>query len=177
MLIRRTNRTRAAAMAEMCLLAPVMILMWFGIDYFRSGYARRLAALGNARAAAWKLAYSNDGSCFAEKEFFSGFTGEANMMDPGVVGAKGAEATNSFKGDTSSSMLMYAHANISAQMSTKAAFHSGGAVGTVRGGAYVTCNEVVPATNAAAGKGSNGWDKYADQNVLTPLWDFVKSIF
>ena len=166
-------------MAEMCLLAPVMILMWFGIDYFRSGYARRLESLAKAHQTAWKLAYSNDGSCFANKEFFAGFTGEADITDSGNVGEKGAEATNAFSGSTSSSMFMYAHANVSAHMATKSAHFQGDAVGQVGGGMYITCNEVVPATNAESAKGSStdGKDKFADQNVLTPLWDFVSSIF
>ena len=173
----RRNRQRGAAMAEFLILMPVMLLMWFGIDYFRSGYARRLEAFGKARAAAWKLAYSNDGSCFANKEFFAGFTGENNAMDPSVVGQKGAEATETFKGNTSSSLFMYAHANVSATMKTNAAYFNNGTVSEVGGGSYVTCNEVVPATSAAAGVGSHGWEEYSDQNVLTPLWDFVKSIF
>ena len=169
---------RGAAYAEMVLLLPVMILMWAGIDYFRSGYARRLESLGKAHAMAWKLASSNDGSCFANKEFFAGFTGESNITDASNVGEKGSEATNSFSGSTSSSMFMYAHANVGASMKTKGAYFDGGAVGQVKGGMYITCNEVVPATNSQSGIGSSGSpDKFADQNVLTPLWDFVSSIF
>ena len=62
-------------------------------------------------------------------------------------------------------MFMYGHANVSQQWSTKKARWDG-SVGSVKGGTYVTCNEVVP-----------GGGDYADQNVLTPLWDFVKNIF
>jgi hypothetical protein len=160
---------KGAAYAEMVLLAPVMILMWVGIDYFRSGYSRRLESLAKSHAVAWKLASSNDGSCFANKEFFAGFTGENDITDASNVGNKGAEATNSFAGSTSSSMFMYAHANVSATMQTRAAKFQDNAVGEVKGGMYITCNEVVPKNTAS--------DKYADQNVLTPLWDFVSSIF
>jgi hypothetical protein len=160
---------RGAAMAEMVLLAPVMITMWVGIDYFRSGYARRLETLAKSHEVAWKLAYSNDGSCFANKEFFAGFTGESNITDASNVGEKGAEATNSFSGSTSSSMFMYAHANVGATMATKKAHFDGDGVGELKGGMYITCNEVVPKTSSS--------DKYADKNVLTPLWDFVSSIF
>src|SRR5438093_1233554 len=138
----------------MVLLAPVMILMWVGIDYFRAGYARRLESLKKAHEVAWKLAYSNDGSCFANKEFVAGFTGESNITDASNVGEKGSEATNSFSGSTSSSMFMYAHANVGAKMHTKAALFDGGAVGSVGGGMYITCNEVVPATNSESGIGS-----------------------
>jgi|GEM_PF-3336907 len=153
-------------MVEMVILLPVMITMWFGIDYFRSGYARRLNALGVSQTRAWKLAQSNDGSCFANKEAFAGFGGENDVTDPSNVGDKGAEAGQQFQGNTGSSMFMYAHANQVAQMSTRKARFDGDKTGSVRGGTYVTCNEVVPS-------GAN----YGDQNVLTPLWDFVKSIF
>lgn len=161
----RRNRQRGAAMTEMVLLAPVMILMWVGIDYFRSGYARRLEAIADSHQKAWALAYSNDGSCFANKEPWAGFTGENNATDAANTGEKGAEASGIFGGNTSSSMFQYAHANIGSQMTTRKARWDGNAVGTVRGGTYIACNEVVP--------GGGG----ADQNVLTPLWDFVKSIF
>jgi hypothetical protein len=175
--MRRRNE-KGAAMAEMVLLAPVMILMWVGIDYFRSGYARRLETLANAHQVAWKLAYSNDGSCFANKEAWSGFTGENDVTDASNVGDQGSQATSAFSGNTSSSMFMYAHANVSAKMATKAAQFDGGGAGNVGGGMYITCNEVVPPTNASAAIGSGrGADQFADQNVLTPLWDFVSSIF
>jgi hypothetical protein len=165
-------------MAEMVVLLPVMILMWVGIDYFRSGYARRLETLANAHQVAWKLAYSNDGSCFANKEAWSGFTGENDVTDASNVGDKGSEATESFQGSTSSSMFMYAHANVGASMATKAAHFDGDSVGKVGGGMYIACNEVVPPTNAESAKGSGkGYDKFADQDVLTPLFDFVKSLF
>ena len=165
-------------MAEMVLLAPVMILMWAGIDYFRAGYTRRLETLANSHQVAWKLASSNDGSCFANKEAFAGFTGESDVTDASNVGDKGSEATQAFSGNTSSSMFMYAHANVSAQMATKVAHFDGDSVGKVGGGMYITCNEVVPPTNAASAVGSGkSADKFADQNVLTPLWDFVSSIF
>ena len=165
-------------MAEMVLLAPVMILMWVGIDYFRSGYSRRLETLANAQQVAWKLASSNDGSCFANKEAFAGFTGENNITDASNVGATGSQATQAYQGNTSSSMFLYAHANVSAQMATKAAHFDGGGVGQLKGGMYITCNEVVPPTSATAALGSGkSADQFADQNVLTPLWDFVSNLF
>ena len=174
---RLRRREKGAAMAEMVLLAPVMILMWVGIDYFRSGYARRLDALAQARSSAWKSAYSNDGSCFANKEAWAGFTGENDPTDPSNTGEKGSQASSAFQGNTTSSMFMYAHANVQTSWTTKAAKFDGGSVGTMNAGTYVACNEVVPATNAESGKGSNGFSDNADQNVLTPLWDFVKSLF
>jgi hypothetical protein len=175
----RRRRTRGAAMAEMVLLAPVMITMWIGIDYFRSGYARRLETLANAHQTAWKLAYSNDGSCFANKEFFSGFTGENDATDASNTGEKGSQAVQAFNSSTSSSMFMYAHANVTAKMKTREARWDGGGVGELKGGMYITCNEVVPATSPEAAKGSSsdGSDKFADQEVLKPLWSFVSSLF
>jgi hypothetical protein len=165
-------------MAEMVLLAPVMILMWVGIDYFRSGYARRLEAINQSHAAAWKKAYSNDGSCFANKEPWSGFTGENDSTSASNTGEEGSQASSAFGGKTSSSMFMYAHANVSATVKTKAAHFDNESVGNLSGGTYVACNEVVPATNAESGIGSgNSPSKFADQDVLTPLWDFVKSLF
>ena len=71
--------------------------MWVGIDYFRSGYARRLETLAKSHEAAWKLAYSNDGSCFANKEAWAGFSGENNVTDASNVGDKGSEATSDFR--------------------------------------------------------------------------------
>jgi hypothetical protein len=154
-------------MTEMVILLPTMIAMWFGIDYFRSGYARRLQALNQSQTAAWKLAYSNDGSCFANKELWAGFTGENDTVSASTVGSKGS-ASQSFQnsGSMSSSMFMYAHANTKAQLTTNKAQFDGGSTGTVRGGTYIACNEVVP-----------GGGQYGDQNVLTPLFDFVKGLF
>jgi hypothetical protein len=164
----RRRSEKGVAMTETLLVIPVALLMWAGIDYFRAGYVRRLETLAMAHQTAWKLAYSNDGSCFANKEFFAGFTGESDITDASNVGEKGQEATESYQGNTSSSMFMYAHANVGAHMGLHASsrFDSGG---NVKGGMYITCNEVVPKTSSS--------DKYADRNVLTPLWDFVKSIF
>ena len=173
----RKNRQRGAAMAEMALLAPVMILMWVGIDYFRSGYARRLQALADSHKSAWAMAVSNDGSCFANKEPWAGFTGENDATDPANTGEKGSQAASAFQGNTSSSMFMYAHANVQTSWKTRAAKFDGNSVGQMNAGTYVACNEVVPATNAESGKGSGGYSDFADQNVLQPLWDFVKSLF
>jgi hypothetical protein len=151
-------------MTEVVICLPVMITMWFGIDYFRSGYARRLEAMHKARTAAWTLATSNDGSCFANKEPWAGFTGENDAMDASNTSPDGAQAAQTFSNNTSSSMFLYAHAHKSATMQTKVARFDGNSQRVVGGRTYVTCNEVVPG-------GAN------DQNVLTPLWDFVRSIF
>lgn len=165
------RRQRGAAMAEMVLLAPVMILMWFGIDYFRSGYARRLEAINESHAKAWALAYSNDGSCFANKEPWAGFTGE---NDTASTGSDGSQASEAFKGGTTSSMFMYAHANVQTSWSTRVA-HWDGSKGSMKAGTYVACNEVVPGTKG--NDATPGADKFDDQNVLTPLYEWVKSLF
>jgi hypothetical protein len=162
----RKNHQRGVAMAEMVLLAPVMILMWYGIDYFRSGYARRLEAIAESHKKAWALASSNDGTCFANKEPWAGFTGENNAADPANTSPDGAQAAQQFGGNTSSSMFMYAHANVASEWKTHAARFDGNKVGSLKAGTYIACNEVVP-------DGKN----FGDQNVLTPLWDFVRSLF
>jgi hypothetical protein len=170
------SRQRGAAMAEMAILAPVMITMWIGIDYFRSGYARRLEAIAQSHAQAWRLAYSNDGSCFANKEPWAGFSGENDINN---TGEKGAQAGAAFQSNTSSSMFSYAHASVSATMPTRAARWDGGSAGEVKGGTYILCNEVVPATSTLAGRGSStdGKDRFADQDVLRPLWSWISSLF
>ncbi len=151
-------------MAELCLLAPVMILMWIGIDYFRSGYARRLDALAQSHAQAWKLAYSNDGSCFANKSPWQGFTGGNPDLETSSAGADANNATQTFQNNTSasSSLFMYAHAWVPISVDTKQARWGGGQGGKVTGATFITCNELVPQD---------------DQNVITPLWDFVRSLF
>jgi hypothetical protein len=168
-------------MAELCLLAPIMILMWIGIDYFRSGYARRLNALAISHAQAWKLAYSNDGSCFKSGlgGAWQGLTGGNPELETASAGEKGGEAAEAFKGGTSSSLFMYGHAYVTGQQKSTAAHWIGGEGGkSLEGSTFITCNEVVPATNAESGVGSTGTpDKYADQDVIKPLWEFIRSLF
>lgn len=151
-------------MTEVVIMLPMLLLIWAGVDYFRMAYARKLDSIGRAQHQAWKLAYSNDGSCFANKEPWSGFTGENDPSNNSTVGADGETITAPFKGSTSNSMLIYAHANQTVSQATDAPRWIGGSGRTVSGGMYITCNETVP-------KSSD------DQDVLTPLWDFVKSIF
>lgn len=148
-------------MVEVVVMLPVMILLWAGVDYFRAAYSRKMDSLMRAEMTAWKQAYSNDGSCFANKEPWSGFTGELSVASVGDDGATISDAT---KGSTTNSLFIYAHANVQVEQSTLAPRWGSGTAVMVRGGSYMACNEVVPAS-----------DK--DQDVLTPLWDFVKSIF
>jgi hypothetical protein len=157
-----------AAMTEAVLLAPVMIAMWIGINYFRIGYARRLDALAQSHAGAWKLAMSNDGSCFAHQEPWAGFL----ASDPSHSSSELASgAGSSFKSNTTSSMFMYAHADVKVDVKTAHAHFDNDTVGAVHGETFITCNEVVPQN------GTSGGDRYKDQNVLTPLWDFISSLF
>jgi hypothetical protein len=170
------RRQRGAAMAEMVLLAPVMILMWMGIDHFRAGYARRLEAMAQAHAAAWQQASSNDGSCFANQEPFAGFAG----TDPTApLGSTGSGAVDSFKSHTSSSIFEYAHVNVEAKMTVKATPWAAGKSGEVKGGSFIACNEVVPPAkpSALSGSASGTPIDIADQDVLAPVWDFVSSLF
>jgi hypothetical protein len=144
-------------MAEVCLAAPVLILLWVGVDYFRVGYARRLQTLSDAHAAAWQSAYSNDGSCFkAGGGPWQGFTGGTNTITDG--NGNPVDPGPRFSG--SSSMFMYGTTRASADASVSNAYWSA----KMTSQTFITCNEVVPDANG-------------DQNVITPLWDVVKSFF
>ncbi len=162
--MRARRRQRGAVMVEVVIMLPMLLLIWAGVDYFRAAYARKLDSIGRAQAQAWKLAYSNDGSCFANKEPWAGFTGENDPANTSTVGDDGATITTTYTGSTSNSMLIYAHANQTVTQPTLAPRWMGGASQAVSGSIYITCNETVP-------------KKDKDQDVLTPLWDFVKSIF
>src|SRR5262245_6666111 len=94
--MRRRNKPRGIAMTEMVFVVPVMILMWMGIDFFRSGYARRLATLQHASTKAWKLASSNDGSCFKQNEQFAGTSGQNDATSSENSGSVGSDATNTY---------------------------------------------------------------------------------
>jgi hypothetical protein len=137
-----------------------MILLWVGVDYFRVGYTRRLQSLGDARAAAWKAAYSNDGSCFAGGGPLPGLSG-AGL---GLVDGNGNPVDPGPKFAATSSMFMYGTAHATGQ----AKVTNGSLSAAMRSEAFITCNEVVPDAKK---------DAYADQNVGQPLWDFVKSFF
>ena len=145
----RRRRTRGIAMAEMVICAPIMILMWVGVDYFRQSLARRLETMSQSHAAAWGKAYSNDGSCYVGGGPFPGWTANSGSM-PADAGGQGLDK----KFD--SSMFMYGVAHGPKSMATTSAYWHG----TVASNTTVTCNEVVPTD---------------DRNVLTPLVDFVKS--
>jgi hypothetical protein len=148
-------------MAEVCLAAPVLILLWVGVDYFRVGYARRLQTLSDVHAAAWKSAYSNDGSCFAAGAGpLPGLSGGSL----GLVDGSGNPVDPTARFSGTSSMFMYGQAKVSAQASVANAYFNA----QMTSSATITCNEVVPDASK---------DQYADQNVISPMWDFVKSFF
>ncbi len=146
-------------MAEVVILLPVMLLMWAGIDFFRSGYVRRLQAMQMAETAGWKSAMSNDGSCFAHRESWSGFSG-STAPTSGT-----GSAASSFMGNTHSSMFLYGHAQTQAQVATKAARFDNNSVANMTAGFYVTCDEVVPAAPAR------------DDDVFTPMAAYIGSLF
>lgn len=173
--IRRWGRTRGAAMAEFVIATPMMILLWFGINYFRQGYARRLDTMSRSHAEAWAKAYSNNGECFkAGAGPWQGWTSSKDQGG-GLTDGNGADsgAEDKFKG--TSSMFIYGTVRSDAEETTKGAYWNG----TVKSETFITCNELVPATSkeAATDSNSSGDDKYADQNVIKPMWDFVKSFF
>jgi Flp pilus assembly protein TadG len=161
----RHRRQKGAAMAEMCIVLPLLILMWFGIDYFRSGYARRLQAIAESHQKAWALAYSNDGSCYSASgnESSPGNSGQNDPYDAGNTGTKGSQAATAFSQNSSSSMFRYGHANVQTNWKTRAARFQEGAVGNLPAGTYVACDEIVP-------------QKSDDQNVFGPLLSFIGGI-
>jgi hypothetical protein len=172
---------KGAAMAEVVILLPVMILMWAGIDYFRRGYLRRMEAQHRSQTAAWALAFSNTGACFADHNTFQGFTDFFNDPASTNGNSDAQTAVTKFSGSNTSSMFLYGHANVEKQLTTDRVSWLDGSGGTVKGSTFIACNEVVPAAFYSAAKSranpSATYDQYADQNVLSPLIDFVKSFF
>jgi hypothetical protein len=146
-------------MTEMIISLPILMSMWFGLDYFRAGYVKRLETLAQSHAEAWNLAHDNSGRCFAGRSPISGFT-DALDMDQVGGDAVGQFSQNA---GTSSSMFFYGHASSRKTLSTRGSRYLGLSSVTLSGGTYLTCNEVVPAA-----------DK--DQDVLTPLMELVKSL-
>lgn len=161
LLQRMHNRQRGAAMTEFVLLVPVMIMMWMGIEYFRSGYARRLDALARSQTQAWTLAYSNDMSCYWGGLNVGGLAGIGAELSGG--GSTADTAISTFSSSGSSSAFIYGDARGDKTLSTKTAGWDL-TQGTVRGRTIVACDEVVPGPNK-------------DQDILTPLGSFVKGLF
>lgn len=148
---RLRRRARGAAMAEFLVGLPMMIVLWAGVDYFRRGYARRLETMSQAHAEAWEKAYANDGKCYAGNSGpWGGWSSSNGDMPTDNGGGQGLDK----KFD--SSMFMYGVARSNKSLQATSARWSA----TVKSGATITCNEVVPKE---------------DRSVLTPLVDFVKS--
>jgi hypothetical protein len=146
----RRRWIRGAAMAEMLLGVPFMILLYVGVDYFRKGYARRLDTLNQSHAEAWQKAYSNDGSCFAGGGPWTGFTNNSGQMP---TDSSGESLDKKFD----SSMFMYGVAHAPKSMAvTNSRWHA-----TASSNTTITCNEVVPEE---------------DRNVFKPLIDFIRSM-
>ena len=149
----RKRRQRGTAMTEMLLGLPLMILMFAGVDYFRVGYAKRLETMSQSHGEAWAKAYSNDGSCFGSGNGpFPGFGDAMKNMPDGNGDGKPLSS------DMHSSMFMYGIAHGPKTQSVTSARWSA----TVGSNTTITCNEVVPTADN-------------DQDVLTPLADFIKS--
>ena len=125
---RRWRRTRAVAMTEFLVGLPMMILLWAGVDYFRTAYARRLDVMSQSHAAAWQKAYSNDGSCFAGASPWGGFTNNSGSLPSGI------------QSSTTSSIFMYNLSRSTKSMSVTSSRWSA----TVGASTTITCNEVVP---------------------------------
>jgi hypothetical protein len=158
---RRHVNQKGVAMAEFVIVLPVALAMWMGIEYFRSGYARRIQALGQSQTQAWKLAYSNDMSCFKGASNWGGLAGAG--VDYGAGGGDQAnKAVDSYSQNAkSSSMFLYGTTRQTGSVATKKAPWDNKRVGRVSGATYVLCNEVVPPPSD-------------DANVFTPLKSFIE---
>src|SRR4051812_34648075 len=147
---KRWRRTRGVAMTEFLVGLPMMILLWAGVDYFRTAYAHRLDTMSFSHSAAWAKAYSNDGSCYGGSSPWGGWTGSNSQMPDG--NGDGQSLDRKFD----STMFMYNTARSTKSPPVTSARWSA----TVASSTTITCNEVVPTD---------------DRNVLAPLVDFIKS--
>jgi hypothetical protein len=148
---KRWSRSRGVAMTEFLVGLPMMILLWAGVDYFRVAYAKRLETLNQSHAAAWALAYSNDGSCYSSGSGpWGGWTQSNSQMPDGNGDGQGLDKK------FNSTMFLYNTARSTNQLSVTSSRWSA----TVSSSTTITCNETVPTD---------------DRNVLTPLTDFIKS--
>lgn len=148
---------RGAAMAELCLLAPLLILVWQGVDYFRSAYARLLQTNSDAQAQAWEKAYSNDGSCFRGGAPWSGVSSGAGPAMP--QDQKGEELHRR----ATSSAFRYGTVRVrKTRPLPRAGWRTG--AGHVAAEMFLTCNESVAGPSA-------------DSDLAKPLWDFLQSWF
>ncbi len=162
-------------MVEVALLCPIMILTWVGIDYFRNGYARRLNTVQAAATDAWKMAYSNDGSCLSivGKLVDTNVDVSVNVGGTKIGGASGsigttndtsaassnasqtqnssgtgvsASAVREYQGNTGSLLLNAGHVDVTKDAVTGRISPEGPNAprGSVHGGAFIMCNEIVP---------------------------------
>lgn len=156
-------------MAEFIIIMPVMLVLLFAVDYFRTAYLTRMAALAASQREAWSLVTRNDIACFNGQEGWDDLTrghgdtdvfgGQAGGMFPGA-----AQAWDS--SETESSIFRYGHVNMSKSAPVKAFSYRKNAPQrtTLPANVFIMCNEVVPGPND-------------DTNILEPVWSFVKSIF
>jgi hypothetical protein len=138
-------------MAEFLVGLPMMIVLWAGVEYFRTGFARRLDTMNLSHAEAWEKAYSNDGKCYAGNSGpWGGWSENNSQMPDGNGDGQGIDK------NFDASMFMYGVSRSTKTESVSSSRFSA----SVKSGTTITCNEVVPKE---------------DRNVLAPLVDFVKS--
>jgi hypothetical protein len=140
---RRWRHSRGAALVETCVLAPILILMWIGIDYFRASYARRLRTLSVAYGRAWTRAFARDGSCQR------GSTPDSvhALLDGAVSGDERAQvrgAIDVYVASRPAWAFRGGYVDERVTLATDGARWGGGAGVTVTGGAFLPCNEMVP---------------------------------
>ncbi len=72
---RRRRRERGVIALELILVTIfVLVIIWWGIDYFRISYRQRLTALGESQTKAWALSYPNGPQCFVDSPVIGGPT-------------------------------------------------------------------------------------------------------
>ena len=126
------RKQRGAIMLEFLIIIPAAMLMFYGIDYFRSTFVRRLTALNQSQATAWHLASSNDGSCYTSNETWVDRSSTTNPLNN--ASRSGSAASGTYAGQTGSTMFKYNHTDQHVSMATKQAMWNGNATGKkVRG--------------------------------------------
>jgi hypothetical protein len=134
-------------MVEATVLAPILILLWMGVDYFRAAYTRRMQALSMASHDAWKRSEAADGSCFtaAQEPKPRVFV---DMLESLAAGGPFASmvrgAVERYVDTRPAWAFRRGHVEIEVSVATRRARWGGGPSAVVTGGMYLPCNEVVP---------------------------------
>jgi len=141
-------------MTEFLVALPCALLLWFGVEYFRNGWARKLSAISASYDHAWSKSLSTDGSCLQSE---SGWAGNAPDVDPfqaTTLDAPLQEAIDEYH--PAVHLDDYSHVDDTVVRVTRPARWNNDTVATVQGRTRLICDEVPPA---------------ADADVLRPMSD------